>query len=176
MLLLRVSGIATRLDKLQTEYDKYIGTASGNATGKRVLVTDPELEIVNNDNYTSYASDDDNKAVQGEVQKVYLTFDDGPADNTDAILKVLKKYNVKATFFVVGKTDEYSKKMYQRIVDEGHTLGLHSYSHKYSEIYQNLNSYKNDLTKLSDLIYDVTGVRSRYVRFPGGSSNQVSDV
>ena len=72
----------------------------------------------------------DNLAQDGDVHKVYLTFDDGPSENTDAILDVLSEYDVKATFFVVGKEDEASAAIYQRIVDEGHTLGMHSYSNK----------------------------------------------
>ena len=89
-----------------------------------------------------------------EKRQVYLTFDDGPSKNTDRILDILKEYDVKATFFVVGKTDASSVRAYKRIVEEGHTLGMHSYSHEY--------------------LYDLTGVWSRYYRFPGGSSNTVS--
>lgn len=111
-----------------------------------------------------------------EGRKVYLTFDDGPSCYTDEILDILKQYDVKATFFVIGKTDEESLAAYQRIVDEGHTLGMHSYSHKYREIYQSVESYAADLSKLQEFLYDTTGVWSRYTRFPGGSSNQVSSV
>ena len=70
------------------------------------------------------------KADDGEKLKVYLTFDDGPSTNTQQILDILKQYNVKATFFVIGKTDDLSKEMYKKIVEEWHTLGIHSYSHK----------------------------------------------
>ncbi|MDD2973174.1 MAG: polysaccharide deacetylase [Lachnospiraceae bacterium] len=109
-------------------------------------------------------------------RKVYLTFDDGPSANTAEILDILKEYHVKATFFVVGKTDQASIDNYRRIVKEGHTLGMHSYSHKYNEIYASKQAYIDDLTKLKDYLYEVTGVTPRYVRFPGGSSNQVSNV
>ena len=111
-----------------------------------------------------------------EGRKVYLTFDDGPSSYTDDILDILKQYDVKATFFVVGKTDEKSLEYYQRIVDEGHTLGLHSYSHVYEEIYKDVDAYGEDLRRLQELLYDTTGVWSRYTRFPGGSSNKVSPV
>lgn len=108
-------------------------------------------------------------------KKVYLTFDDGPSDLTDDILDVLDRYDVKATFFVVGKTDSQSKKAYQRIVEEGHTLAIHSYTHKYDEIYSSVESFAADFTKLSDLLYEVTGERPRIARFPGGSSNQKAE-
>lgn len=109
-------------------------------------------------------------------KRIYLTFDDGPSSSTDAILDILKENDVKATFFVLGKTDEKSRKAYQRIVAEGHTLGMHSYSHKYNEIYESKESFVKDLTALQEYLYEVTGVWSRYYRFPGGSSNTVSKV
>ncbi len=109
-------------------------------------------------------------------RKVYLTFDDGPSGKTDEILDILAAYNVKATFFVVGKTEEKYQPLYKRIVEEGHTLAMHSYSHKYNEIYQSRESYIEDLSKLQEFLYETTGVWCRYCRFPGGSSNTVSRV
>lgn len=120
------------------------------------------------------SSGDEIQKQQDYQKTVYLTFDDGPSVNTDRILDILKEYDVKATFFVVGKTDERSLAAYRRIVEEGHTLGMHSYSHKYGEIYQSKETFIEDLTELQEYLYDVTGVWSRYYRFPGGSSNTVS--
>lgn len=109
-------------------------------------------------------------------KEIYLTFDDGPSSNTSRILDTLKEYDVKATFFVVGKTDEQSVRAYQRIVEEGHTLAMHSYSHNYSEIYESQESFMADLKKLQGYLYQVAGVWSRFYRFPGGSSNTVSNT
>lgn len=114
--------------------------------------------------------------VKSSGKKVYLTFDDGPSSNTDAILDILKEYDVKATFFVVGKTDERSVKAYQRIVEEGHTLAMHSYSHRYDEIYESKEAFARDLNSLQEYLYEITGVWPRIYRFPGGSSNTVSKV
>ena len=114
--------------------------------------------------------------VKSSGKKVYLTFDDGPSSNTDQILDILKDYDVKATFFVVGKTDERSVKAYQRIVEEGHTLAMHSYSHKYDEIYESKEAFARDLNSLQEYLYEITGVWPRIYRFPGGSSNTVSKV
>ncbi|MBQ9631516.1 MAG: polysaccharide deacetylase, partial [Lachnospiraceae bacterium] len=119
---------------------------------------------------------EENLADPEDTLKVYLTFDDGPSDNTEDILNILDDYGVKATFFVIGKDDEHSREMYTRIVNEGHTIGMHSYSHKYSDIYSSLDAFASDLDRIQNLIYDVTGVDSLVYRFPGGSSNQVSDV
>jgi len=110
------------------------------------------------------------------LHKVYLTFDDGPSKYTMDILDILDQYEVKATFFVLGKEDEKSKEALQEIVARGHSLGLHSYNHKYSEIYRSVEDFADDYQKLSDYLYDVTGVRSKIYRFPGGSSNTVSKI
>ncbi len=120
----------------------------------------------------------DDTAADGDdgIRKVYLTFDDGPSSNTGEILDILAEYDVKATFFVVGKEEEKYQPLYKRIVEEGHTLAMHSYSHKYNEIYQSKESYVEDLTKLQEFLYETTGVWCRYCRFPGGSSNTVSRV
>ncbi len=107
---------------------------------------------------------------------VYLTFDDGPSSNTAEILDILKQYNVKATFFTIAKNDQKSLDMYRRIVDEGHTLGMHSYTHEYSVIYKNLKSYENDVDDINNFLYNVTGVHTKFYRFPGGSSNTISSV
>lgn len=102
---------------------------------------------------------------------VYLTFDDGPSANTAAILDILKANNVKATFFVTGKTDQISLDLMRRIVNEGHTIGIHSYSHQYREIYSSVESYLQDFKQMYDLIYETTGVKPEIFRFAGGSIN-----
>ncbi len=112
----------------------------------------------------------------GSIRKVYLTFDDGPSSNTGRILDILAEYGVKATFFVVGMEGESAQASYKRIVEEGHTLAMHSYTHKFGEIYQTVDSYAQDLSRLQEYLYDITGVWCRFCRFPGGSSNTVSRV
>ncbi len=140
--------------------------AEASATGTWEPVTPPAVGI----------SEEDNQAVSGELCRVYLTFDDGPSDHTAEILDKLNHYGVKATFFVTGREDEESKALYKRIVDEGHTLGMHSYSNKYSLLYQSQEAFEADFHALQDYLYEVTGVKSQYYRFPGGSSNQISNV
>ena len=111
-------------------------------------------------------------AVVEPTQKTcYLTFDDGPSNNTLKILDILKQYNVKATFFVVGDANlDYLS----RIHNEGHAVALHAYSHTYSQIYQSTEAYFADLKKISDAVKAKIGVESKVIRFPGGSSNTVS--
>ncbi len=110
-------------------------------------------------------------APQNGNKVCYLTFDDGPSDNTLKILEILKKYNIKATFFVIGN----SKTQYiKNIHDAGHTEALHTYSHDYANIYSSEQAYFADLQKISDMVEGITGVKSTIMRFPGGSSNGVS--
>lgn len=110
------------------------------------------------------------------AHKVYLTFDDGPGANTQKILDILDKYDVKATFFVVGREGRDAEEAMKRIVEEGHTLGMHSYTHNYSQIYESVESFGEDLDREREYIYEVTGVWTGLYRFPGGSSNTVSKI
>ena len=104
---------------------------------------------------------------------VYFTFDDGPSSRTEEILDILDKYHVKATFFVTNQNDQYNY-LIKRMYDEGHTIGLHTYSHNYKEIYASEDAYFNDLKAIQDKVYNITGMRPVIIRFPGGSSNTVS--
>ena len=104
---------------------------------------------------------------------IYLTFDDGPSNTTTKILDILKEENVKATFFVINTYDKYDKVIKQAF-DEGHTIGLHSYSHKYKEIYKSEEDYFKDLEKIDEKIENIIRVKSQIIRFPGGSSNTIA--
>ena len=110
------------------------------------------------------------------VHKVYLTFDDGPSVYTEEILDILDRYEVKATFFVVGKEGETAREALKQIVERGHSLGMHSYTHKYVELYSSVEDFAEDFVKLRSYLEDVTGVTSNIYRFPGGSSNSISNV
>lgn len=103
---------------------------------------------------------------------VYLTFDDGPSKNTYKVLEILDKYDIKATFFVIGAniTQEYEtliKDMEQR----GHTIGIHTFSHKYNYIYSNVNSYIEDFNKAYCQLERIMETPPAIYRFPGGSCN-----
>lgn len=109
---------------------------------------------------------------QGDGGKmVYLTFDDGPSANTDAILDILDRYGVKATFFVVGRTGERDQQRMRDIVERGHTLAIHSWSHNYKKIYASVDAFLEDFDRLYQWIYEVTGTQPTVFRFPGGSLN-----
>jgi len=164
----KVSDLETALMQLQSEGDRESGIYT-----TALIETSPRDEA---EPSLLMEDEEEKEAPQAWDKQIYLTFDDGPSRNTDRILDILKEYDIKATFFVVGKTDEASVAAYQRIVEEGHTLAMHSYSHKYAEVYASKESFVQDLKALQEYLYQVTGVWPRYYRFPGGSSNTVSKV
>ncbi len=130
-----------------------------------------------NDKNDKSDTGDKSIAVPKVVKKtVYLTFDDGPSSNTNEILDILNKYNIKATFFVLGKSFDGAKQIYQRIVKEGHSLGMHSYSHDYATIYSSVEEFEKDVKKISEYLYEITGVKPTIYRFPGGSSNTITKI
>jgi peptidoglycan/xylan/chitin deacetylase (PgdA/CDA1 family) len=103
----------------------------------------------------------------------YLTFDDGPSDNTLKILEILNTYNVKATFFVTNYAQSKIEYVTQ-IHAAGHTIGLHTQSHNYAQIYSSEEAYFADLNAISAKVMELTGVDSKVIRFPGGGSNAIS--
>ena len=109
--------------------------------------------------------------VEPTGKTIYLTFDDGPAKYTEKLLKVLEKYDVKATFFVV-KTARLD--LLDDIVAGGHAIGIHSVTHDYKQIYKSEEAFFEDLYGMQDIIYQHTGVKTTLMRFPGGSSNGIS--
>ena len=109
--------------------------------------------------------------VDAKGKTVYLTFDDGPSIYTKEILDTLDKYGVKATFFVVnGKQNHLMKE----IVNRGHQIGLHTYTHRYDVLYKSEQAYYDDLNKINEVVKNETGVETKLIRFPGGSSNAIS--
>ncbi len=108
------------------------------------------------------------------VRTCYLTFDDGPTKSvTPRVLDTLRRYQVKATFFMVGSLIEQNPDMARRVYDEGHFLANHSYSHSYSKLYANETDFMNEINITYDLIAGIEGksVKNRIFRFPGGGYN-----
>lgn len=104
---------------------------------------------------------------------IYLTFDDGPSNITPQILDLLKAKNVKATFFVINHSDDLNY-LIKREHDEGHTVALHSYTHRYDLVYASVDAYFDDLNKISNKVEKIIGTAPKIIRFPGGGSNTVS--
>ena len=152
--------------KLKKEIEELNNIDSNIANSKQELfrlTKELEQKIINNES---------NKKI------AYLTFDDGPYYATHDFLNVLKKYRVKATFFTIGLDkqkcyDNRSKgchELYKKVVDQGHTIANHSYSHLiFNGLYNSASSLINQVKKQEDFIKEKTGVTTNIFRFPGGS-------
>lgn len=106
------------------------------------------------------------------TKKAYLTFDDGPSQNTKDILDILKQNNIKATFFVLGSQVEIFPETTNRIYNEGHYIANHGCSHKYSSIYQTPEQILNEYNECNQIVANTINVpeyNSHLFRFPGGS-------
>lgn len=177
------------LIETREELDYYLELSSEDSFSSEIVSEEQSLEpdaSEDTDTVSSNPKSDTNVDIESlslsdeelyvGYKKIYLTFDDGPSPNTDAILDILKLYNVPATFFVVKREGRNYEKMYRRIVDEGHSLGMHSCTHIYRDLYSSEDSFIKDTKEIRDFLYLVTGVESDIYRFPGGSSNHVSST
>lgn len=108
-----------------------------------------------------------------ESKNCYITFDDGPTKEvTPQVLEILKKYDVKATFFTLGKMLEENRDLAEQVVAEGHLLANHSYSHDYEKLYASSESFMDEIERTQALIDEISGGDSfKLIRFPGGSHN-----
>ena len=113
-------------------------------------------------------------SLENSAQKIaYLTFDDGPSANTQRVLDILDQYDAKATFFITAQQPDYFP-MIKKVYDEGHTVGLHSYTHEYDQVYASVDAYFDDLEKIGEVAKEQLGFVPCFIRFPGGASNSIS--
>ena len=164
----------------KSETNNTPATIANNTTTTNTTETQAKpTENKTNENKTQTNKVSENKTAESKTTTsngksiAYLTSDDGPSSITNSVLDILKKYNVKATFFVIN-SGSYNKTTLQREVNEGHTIGLHAYDHNYAIAYKDDNSYLDGIDKLRAKVKADTGFDSHYIRFPGGSSNTIS--
>ncbi len=168
----------TKITKSETNNTPATIDNNTNTTNTTETQSKP-TENKTNENKTQTNKVSENKTAESKTTTsngksiAYLTFDDGPSSITNSVLDILKKYNVKATFFVIN-SGSYNKTTLQREVNEGHTIGLHAYDHNYAIAYKDDNSYLDGIDKLRAKVKADTGFDSHYIRFPGGSSNTIS--
>ena len=168
----------TKITKSETNNTPATIANNTNTTNTTETQSKP-AENKTNENKTQTNKVSENKTAESKTTAsngksiAYLTFDDGPSSITNSVLDILKKYNVKATFFVIN-SGSYNKTTLQREVNEGHTIGLHAYDHNYAIAYKDDNSYLDGIDKLRAKVKADTGFDSHYIRFPGGSSNTIS--
>ena len=152
----QVQTLQQQIDALEAELDTFHIDPEG-----------PAYQQLYPDFYAPQVLDATNKA----DNVIYLTFDDGPSYRTPEVLQILREENVKATFFVIGGDSEQRRQWMRDIVSEGHTLAMHTYTHEYTEIYESVEAYLEDMYRIFSLIKDATGVTPTHFRLPGGSVN-----
>lgn len=111
-----------------------------------------------------------------EKKVIYLTFDDGPSIITDKVLEILKEKKVKATFFIIGNQINGFENVVKRIYNDGHGIGLHTYTHKFKLIYSNGDTFIKEMISCRDEINRLTGISPNIIRFPGGSSKRLTEA
>ena len=153
--------VDTSKEGIYTIIYKVADSQGNEATKKRIV------KVVKQEEYAQQNQKEGNGVI-------YLTFDDGPSTNiTPKILDILKSKNVKATFFILNYNSQ-GEELVKREYAEGHTIGIHGYSHDYNQIYKSESAYMENLRKLQEKIKNSTGYNATITRFPGGSSNTVS--
>lgn len=109
---------------------------------------------------------------RGKIKAISLTFDDGPdPDSTPRILDTLLENNLQATFFVIGRKAVNHPELLRRIVEEGHTIANHSYSHHYLIALFSTQKLRTDIQRCNDAIRDITGHVPLFFRPPFGVTN-----
>ena len=134
--------------------------------GKEEETGDRDASVSDRSNFAVQPGVSVGTTEQSDEKIVYLTLDDGPSDNTQAVLDILDKYNAKATFFVTGEMPEY-KDMIKATYDKGHTIGMHTYSHDYAKVYASVDAYFQDLDQIGQMVQEEIGYVPCFVRFPG---------
>lgn len=167
-----------RIINIEKKQQENTNTTVENTVQENNTNTTTEKKSTTSDSTTNKhqtnASNTSTASVNKENGVIYLTFDDGPStSSTPKILDILKKHNVKATFFILNYNST-TEALVKREVAEGHSVGIHGYSHSYKKIYASEEAYMENIEKLQAKIYKSTGVKSTITRFPGGSSNTIS--
>ena len=186
---LTLGPVQTELDEGQTWEDAYSAwdNCDGDLTASVQVRGGPDMSHggIYTVEYTVTDSSGNTASAQREVtvydvaepvtgpKIIFLTFDDGPCANTDTLLEILDRYDVKVTFFVTGNGVGYLDCIGKEAA-AGHTVAVHSLTHDWDTIYQNEANYWADFEAMNDIIEEYTGQRSRIFRFPGGASNTIS--
>lgn len=139
-------------------------SSSGNSQQPAYRAKYPDMYVTAPTNYVK------------EEKTIYLTFDDGPSNNVYSIIEyILKKRNVKATFFVTTEQNTDVKTKLKYIADNGHAIGIHSASHDYEKIYASVDAFLDDFYKAWTTVYEATGIKTGIFRFPGGSNTTYNE-
>ncbi|AOR22853.1 polysaccharide deacetylase family protein [Clostridium taeniosporum] len=138
-----------------------------NKLNRLIIILLSFILLINLNNKTIFAEDEINNN-----KVVYLTFDDGPAKKiTEDILDILKNEKVHATFFLIGEQIKGQEDLVKRLYNEGHSIGLHSMSHKKNNLYSSNEHFLKEMLETQELINSVIGIKPNILRFPFGCNN-----
>ncbi|MFL0248437.1 polysaccharide deacetylase family protein [Candidatus Clostridium stratigraminis] len=147
------------------DFDKYNNTVTVEATAPETAATPVSAGATQESSVVYYSG-------SKEKKQLALTFDDGPDDYyTNKILDILKKYNVKATFFVIGKNAEMHRNTLKRIEYEGHVIGSHTYSHADLNML-NETQIRSELSKTEAILDSTLGHHTKIMRPPFGNNSK----
>lgn len=140
----------------------------------------PETEMSQPETKTSKPQTITSKSKPAELKSshktVYLTFDDGPSDLTHDILDILGESNIPATFFVLGQYAEARPEIINRMYEEGHAIGNHTYDHRYDKLYGRFQDFWHQIKQTEEIIRLITSERPQLVRAPGGTAGHFDET
>lgn len=196
VLILLIAALIILTNQGRTQDKADTATQSSAETAGMAVSTESETESATGVPKTTAAETEPATVVDSEAERdayysalvtkaqasgrkiVYLTFDDGSGTLTPTVLDTLDKYNVKATFFVVGNyspSEDFARTEYNDIISRGHTLGIHSFTHSRANIYESFDAFKADADHMYNYVTELTGRPPRFWRFPGGSATSFAD-
>jgi len=147
-----------------------IGGGSGSqAVASSIAASSNHVSLNDSQLINSRITAEHANAVGPDEKIVYLTFDDGPSKHTEKVLDILRQEEVAATFFVLGEAAERYPELLRRAADEGHSIGNHTFDHRYETIYGRFAAFAEQIIAAEEAIYKAAGVRTNLVRAPGGS-------
>lgn len=153
------------------EYQERTGQAPKDTIGEKKKELERQKVTKENED-SKVINESEEKQKKQRTKKAFLTFDDGPSKNTPKVLEVLDKYNAKATFFMIGEQiTPNMENMVKEMVEKGHVIGVHTYTHQRSKMYANKKACLDDIKKTYNRLIEVTGVTPTLYRFPYGSAN-----
>lgn len=166
------------MTSFQPEYDQ---EDIAEATPSRVEVQDKAIHTVYSgaESVTTQPVLSSASTVKEKKQSnrtVYLTFDDGPSGLTGEVLDILKKEDIKATFFVLGEQASHRPELIRRIHEEGHVIGNHTYNHEYKKLYERFQEFWNQIKQTEETVRLITGERPQLVRAPGGTAGKFDEM
>ncbi|SDZ25395.1 Peptidoglycan/xylan/chitin deacetylase, PgdA/CDA1 family [Evansella caseinilytica] len=159
------TAVRSNLDVKQQKPETEKNTASKEQEKRENKEAQPQKQ---QDTLNNKGKKEEQSAASGK-KLVYLTFDDGPSDATKELLKILKDYEMKATFFTLAPNVNQHPDTMKQMVDDGHAIGLHGVTHKLDQFYKDPHSPLEEMLENQRVVDEATGIKTYLIRTPYGS-------